>query len=60
MVELAVHQLDLAVARVPAQVALARRTLEALADADLPAELDDPTAGLAGLGRIGWPLDAVP
>lgn len=52
VVELAVHQLDLGRdGESPAGLAWARQTLEAIADVDLPAQLDDAAAVLAGLGR---------
>ena len=52
-VELAVHRLDLALDRdSPSGLSWARMTLEAVADADLPPELDNRTAVLVGLGRI--------
>ena len=55
VVELAIHQLDLGLEDSPCGSAWARRTLEAVADADLPAGLDDRSAVLAGLGRIPRP-----
>ncbi len=55
VVELAVHQLDLGSGGTPVGAALARRTLEAIAGADLPEQLSDADAVLAGLGRIPWP-----
>ena len=61
VVELAVHQLDLVVAVPPSSgLAWARRTLEALAGPQLPAELGDTDAVMAGLGRAPSliPLDA--
>jgi hypothetical protein len=52
VVELAIHQLDLALqGDSPSGLAWARGTLEAIAEADLPSELDDRSAVLAGLGR---------
>jgi len=57
-VELAIHHLDLDVATSPAAPAglrLARRTIEALAGHDLPPQLDDKAAVLAGLGRVPPP-----
>lgn len=63
VVELAVHQLDLWLEDdVPPGMAWARRTVEALADAELPSELDDRTAVLLGLGRVPWPpsMDLAP
>jgi hypothetical protein len=52
-VELAVHQLDLDVpAPASSALPLVRRTLEALAGADLPQELGDEEAVLLGLGRV--------
>ncbi|MGC4110088.1 MAG: maleylpyruvate isomerase N-terminal domain-containing protein [Nocardioides sp.] len=61
VVELAVHQLDLgAEAGPPTAGALAavRRTVEALADVDLPAEWEDEQAALVALGRGPLPDDA--
>lgn len=58
VVELVVHQLDLdagPAAPGPAALALARRTVEAVADQDLPPGLDDRTGVLAGLGRTSPP-----
>ncbi|MCH8627150.1 maleylpyruvate isomerase N-terminal domain-containing protein [Arsenicicoccus piscis] len=55
VVELAVHQLDLALHDAPPGCRLARQTLEALADARLPDALDDASAVLVGLGRDPWP-----
>jgi hypothetical protein len=58
VVELAVHQLDLDLgpdAVAPSGLAWTRMTLEAIADADLPAGLDDRSAVLIGLGRIPCP-----
>ncbi|HWI43985.1 MAG TPA: maleylpyruvate isomerase N-terminal domain-containing protein [Nocardioides sp.] len=61
VVELVVHQLDLdrgdAGGDSPTARGLewTRATLEALVDADLPAELDDLTAVLVGLGRMPCP-----
>lgn len=53
VVELAVHQLDLGIdGAVPSGLAWTRRTLEAIAGADLPPGLDDRSAVLAGLGRV--------
>jgi hypothetical protein len=59
VVELAIHQLDLdlADASTPVGLALARQTVEALADEDLPPELDDRAAVLAALGRAPVPDD---
>jgi hypothetical protein len=57
VVELAVHQLDLDPGSAPVGAALARRTVEAVADTDLPSELSDVEAVLAGLGRSPWPAD---
>jgi hypothetical protein len=52
-VELAVHRLDLALDRDSSSgLSWARKTLEAVADANLPRDLDDRTAVLVGLGRI--------
>ena len=55
VVELAVHQVDLGLDDTPAGLGWTRRTLEAVADADLPAELDDRSATLVGLGRVPCP-----
>lgn len=56
VVELAVHQLDLGIeADSPTGLPWTRMTLEAIADADLPSELDDRTAVLLGLGRMARP-----
>ncbi|MBT9257677.1 maleylpyruvate isomerase N-terminal domain-containing protein [Phycicoccus sp. KQZ13P-1] len=49
--ELAIHQADLNIRTPPAHIAFARRTIEAVAGADLPAELSDLDAVLVGLGR---------
>lgn len=51
VVELAVHALDLDLGDQPTGLDWARRTIEAVAGADLPGELDDRTAVLVGLGR---------
>ena len=53
VVELAVHQLDLGDDDDVPGAGWARATIEAVADADLPAALDDRSAVLAGLGRPG-------
>jgi hypothetical protein len=55
VVELAVHQLDLALDESPVGIGWTRTTLEAVADADLPADLDDKSATLVGLGRVPCP-----
>lgn len=55
VVELAVHQLDLALGGSAVGAPLARRTLEALAGAQLPPALGDDVAVLVGLGRVPWP-----
>ena len=56
VVELAVHQLDLGIEQdEPSGLGWTRKTLEAIADADLPPGLDDRSAVLAGLGRIPPP-----
>jgi hypothetical protein len=56
VVELAVHQLDLGIEHdEPSGLEWTRRTLEAIAEADLPPELDDRSAVLVGLGRIATP-----
>lgn len=53
VVELAVHQLDLGIEQdAPCGIEWARRTLEAIAEADLPAGLDDRSAVLVSLGRV--------
>jgi hypothetical protein len=57
VVELAVHALDLGTGGAPDGTDWARRTLEAVADADLPEQLDDRTAVLAGLGRAPAPVE---
>lgn len=55
--ELAVHQLDLATtADTPVGLPFAKRTIEAIADADLPRELPLTDAVLTGLGRIPAPV----
>jgi hypothetical protein len=57
VVELAVHQLDFAVdGDEPVGLDWARRTLEAIADADLPSGMDDRSAVLVGLGRVPPPV----
>jgi hypothetical protein len=57
VVELAVHQLDLDLGQdAPSGLEWARVTLEAIADADLPPELDDRSAVLMGLGRVSAPV----
>jgi hypothetical protein len=54
--ELAVHQLDLGTtADSPVGLPFARRTLEAMADADLPDSIPVRDAVLAGLGRTPGP-----
>lgn len=55
VVELAVHQLDLDLGDSPVGLDWARATLEALAGEPPPADLDDRTAVLAGLGRTRGP-----
>jgi hypothetical protein len=58
VVELAVHQLDLgddAGHPTPGSLRAVRRTVEALADVDLPDEWDDETAALLALGRVPLP-----
>jgi hypothetical protein len=56
VVELAVHQLDLGMdGAAPSGLAWTRMTLEALADADLPAGPDDRSAVLIALGRVPSP-----
>jgi hypothetical protein len=52
-VELAVHRLDLALDQDSSSgLCWVRKTLEAVADEDLPRDLDDRTAVLVALGRI--------
>lgn len=56
VVELTVHQLDLAIeGEQPVGHEWTRKTLEAVADADLPSELDNESAVLVGLGRVPPP-----
>jgi hypothetical protein len=58
--ELAVHQLDLGPAAghpTAGALGVVRRTAEALADVDLPAEWDDESAALIALGRRPLPAD---
>lgn len=56
VVELAIHQLDLGIeGDEPVGLEWARQTLEAVADADLPSELDNRSAVLVGLGRVPRP-----
>lgn len=56
VVELAVHQLDLGIdGHEPCGLGWTRRTLEAIAEADLPSGLDDRSAVLVGLGRVPAP-----
>lgn len=57
VVELAIHQLDLAAGGSPVGAALARRTLAAIAGAELLPGRADAEAVLAGLGRSPWPDD---
>jgi hypothetical protein len=61
IVELAVHQLDLGEdAGHPSAGALqvVRRTVEAVADVDLPPAWSDEEAALISLGRVPLPADA--
>jgi hypothetical protein len=51
VVEIAVHQLDLGLDDDPSGLDWARQTLEAIAEHPLPADLDDRSAVLIGLGR---------
>ncbi|GAA2022962.1 hypothetical protein GCM10009740_10120 [Terrabacter terrae] len=61
VVELAVHQLDLGVTDDGSSgLAWTRATLEAIAEAELPAALEDRTAVLVGLGRQQPPPSAQP
>lgn len=56
IVELTIHQLDLAIeGDEPGGLDWTRKTLEAIADADLPSELDNRSAVLVGLGRVPRP-----
>lgn len=56
VVELAVHQLDLDIdGDEPVGLDWTRRTVEAVADVDLPPGLDDRSAVLVGLGRVRPP-----
>jgi hypothetical protein len=61
VVELAVHHLDLgepAGHPTPGSLAVVRRTVEALADVDLPDRWSDEEAALFALGRLPLPADA--
>ncbi len=61
VVELAVHQLDLGEPAGPptaGSLSVVRRTVEAVADVDLPATWTDEQAALVGLGRSPVPDDA--
>jgi hypothetical protein len=61
VVELAVHHLDLgpeAGHPAPGSLAVVRRTVEAVADVDLPAAWPDEDAALIALGRVPLPDDA--
>jgi hypothetical protein len=61
VVELAVHQLDLGDGLVhppPEALQVVRRTIEAVADVDLPAAWGDEDAALISLGRVPLPPDA--
>jgi hypothetical protein len=61
VVELAVHQLDLgegAGRPTPGALSAVRRTVEALADTDLPSTWTDEEAALIALGRSPVPADA--
>ncbi len=60
VVELAVHQLDLgdeAGHPTPGSLTAVRRTVEAIADVDLPHTWDDEHAALIALGRVPLPID---
>ena len=60
VVELAVHQLDLgeeAGHPTPGSLTAVRRTVEAIADVDLPHTWDDEDAALIALGRVPLPID---
>jgi hypothetical protein len=61
VVELAVHQLDLGESAghpVPEALSVVRRTVESLANVDLPGPWTDEDAALIGLGRKPLPDDA--
>ena len=61
VVELAVHHLDLGEVAghpTPGSLAVVRRTVQALADADLPEHWSDEDAALYALGRVPLPADA--
>lgn len=61
VVELAVHHLDLGEAAglpTPGSLAVVRRTVEAVADVDLPASWSDEAAALIALGRLPLPEGA--
>jgi len=61
VVELAIHQLDLgeeAGHPTPGSLQAARRTIEAIADVDLPDTWSDEDTALIALGRVGLPDDA--
>ena len=61
VVELAVHALDLHTDAEPVGLDWARRTVESVAAAELPALLDDRAAVLVGLGRVAAPPEpAIP
>ena len=60
VVELAVHQLDLgeeAGHPTPGSLTAVRRTVEAIADVDLPQTWNDEDAALIALGRVPLPID---
>ena len=60
VVELAVHQLDLgeeAGHPTPGSLTAVRRTVEAIADVDLPHTWNDEDAALIALGRVPLPID---
>jgi hypothetical protein len=60
VVELAVHQLDLGQGAghpTPGSLTAVRRTVEAIADVDLPERWDDEDAALIALGRLPLPDD---
>jgi hypothetical protein len=61
VVELAVHQLDLGVGAghpTPPSLQVVRRTVEAIADVDLPEAWSDEDAALIALGRVPMPENA--
>lgn len=55
IVELAVHQLDLNIHSMPPGSEWARMTIESIAGAQLPDQLNDVDSILAAIGRRHWP-----